>query len=729
VAPKPPPDQRPTIDRRSGTDRRTRYSMQYFLDGGVERRKAGRERRSDGPERRKGWVRDGQWHSVYVGDSPPPEAVSTRFRPCIDLHGGRVKQIVGATLSDAVETSPDTNFESQKPAAWYARLYRQDDLRGGHVIQLGPGNGDAALEALAAWPGGLQIGGGITIDNAVAWLEAGAAAVIVTSWVFHDGQADEERLRQLSRRIGKERLVLDLSCRKTPKGYRIATDRWQNLSQEVVTPALLDRLAGYCSEYLVHAVDVEGQCSGIETSLLNLLAGWAGLPVTYAGGICSIADIETIGFMGRGHIDFTVGSALDIFGAAAGLCRPGRSVRRWRPHCHRRADGRRLTGNAEPHPLSPRQTRQVPATGAPKARIAWQCFDAITGSGQPTSGGHSRQRQRLQGAAPARRHRVSAVPARHPAPLCVCPWPDHRHGNRSVGVATVNRGEPHARDRRHQQPCARGRFDNPQCRGAGNPENDRRMYLGGKGLGLKLIYDRMPPGVDPLGADNIMAVMTGVLLGTGAPCSGRFAAVTKSPLTGLMAASSCGGPFGMGLKTAGYDGLLITGCADEPLVLSIDEQGARFDPAGDLWGRDTVETPNLPGPGPAGGRPGDRTRGENRVLYANIASGHRFLGRGGFGAVMGPRTLKRSSPAAAPTKSSPENPMPLPGSRRRRPPTSNAIRSRPGLPAIRHRGQCQLLPEGGHPAGSQFPPRRPRPGRQYFRRDLPRPLPDAAQHL
>jgi len=314
VTDKPSPDQRPTIDRRAGTDRRRRYSLQYFLDGGVERRQAGRDRRSDNPERRRGWVRDGQFHSVYVGDSPPPEATATRFRPCIDLHQGRVKQIVGGTLSDDGDAGPQTNFESQRSAGWYARLYRQDELAGGHVIQLGPGNGDAAREALAAWPGGLQIGGGITIDNAADWLDAGAAAVIVTSWVFHDGQADEERLRRLSRRIGKERLVLDLSCRRTPEGYRIATDRWQKLSREVISPVLLDRLAGHCSEYLVHAVDVEGLCRGIEKPLLGLLAGWAGLPITYAGGISTMDDIEAIGFMGRGHIDFTVGSALDIFG-------------------------------------------------------------------------------------------------------------------------------------------------------------------------------------------------------------------------------------------------------------------------------------------------------------------------------------------------------------------------------------------------------------------------------
>jgi phosphoribosylformimino-5-aminoimidazole carboxamide ribotide isomerase len=237
-----------------------------------------------------------------------------RFRPCIDLHQGLVKQIVGGTLSDHDAGVLETRFTAQKPARWFAELYRRDQLTGGHVIQLGPGNGAAAREALAAWPGGLQIGGGITADNAAAWLDAGAAAVIVTSWVFHDGQVDADRLKRLTRTVGKERLVLDLSCRRREGHYLIVTDRWQTFTRENVTPRLLDRLARYCAEYLIHAVDVEGRCSGIETELVALLGQWSGIGVTYAGGIHSQQDIDMIEGLGRGRIDFTVGSALDIFG-------------------------------------------------------------------------------------------------------------------------------------------------------------------------------------------------------------------------------------------------------------------------------------------------------------------------------------------------------------------------------------------------------------------------------
>jgi phosphoribosylformimino-5-aminoimidazole carboxamide ribotide isomerase len=239
-----------------------------------------------------------------------------KFRPCIDLHGGKVKQIVGGTLSDGSDAALQTNFEADRPAQWYARRYRSDGLDGGHVIQLGPGNTKAATAALAAWPGGMQLGGGVTIDNARKWLDAGAAAVIVTSWVFHGGQVDYGRLKQLSKSIGAERLVLDLSCRRRDDAYFIVTDRWQNFTRECITPQLLSQLARYCAEYLIHAVDVEGQCQGIETPLVELLGKWAGLPTTYAGGIHSQADIDTIFRLGGGAIDFTVGSALDIFGGS-----------------------------------------------------------------------------------------------------------------------------------------------------------------------------------------------------------------------------------------------------------------------------------------------------------------------------------------------------------------------------------------------------------------------------
>lgn len=237
-----------------------------------------------------------------------------KFRPCIDLHQGVVKQIVGGTLRDGAPSNLETNFEAQRPAGWFARLYCRDQLTGGHVIQLGPGNEAAARSALGAWPGGLQIGGGVTLDNARQWLDAGAATVIVTSWVFHDGTVDEARLGMLTRAIGKNRLVLDLSCRRRDDAYYIVTNRWQTFTREKITPFLLDHLSEYCCEYLIHAVDVEGRCQGIETPLVALLGNWAGLPVTYAGGIHDMADIQAIGRLGRGNIDFTVGSALDIFG-------------------------------------------------------------------------------------------------------------------------------------------------------------------------------------------------------------------------------------------------------------------------------------------------------------------------------------------------------------------------------------------------------------------------------
>ncbi len=236
-----------------------------------------------------------------------------RFRPCIDLHNGVVKQIVGATLADH-GGQPETNFTADRPAAWFAGLYRQDGLTGGHVIQLGPGNADAAREALAAWPGGLQIGGGVTAENAAAWIEAGASHVIVTSYVFHDGNVDEDRLEKLVAMVGKQRLVLDLSCRRRGDDYLIVTDRWQTFTREPIRPELLDRLAGFCDEFLIHAVDVEGRCRGIEADLVERLGRWVTIPCTYAGGIASMEDIQTIETLGRGRLDFTVGSALDLFG-------------------------------------------------------------------------------------------------------------------------------------------------------------------------------------------------------------------------------------------------------------------------------------------------------------------------------------------------------------------------------------------------------------------------------
>jgi phosphoribosylformimino-5-aminoimidazole carboxamide ribotide isomerase len=238
-----------------------------------------------------------------------------RFRPCIDLHDGKVKQIVGSSLGED-QAGLRTNFSSQLPPAYYAELYRRDNLVGGHVIMLGPGNQLAAAEALAAWPGGMQVGGGITEANAVAWLDQGASHVIVTSHVFHDGRLDWQRLRRLVQLVGKHRLVLDLSCRWRQDGYYVVTDRWQKFTDLRVSPETLEALAGFCDEFLVHAVDVEGKCMGIDTRLLELLAESIPVPTTYAGGVTSLLDLDRIRASGRGRIDVTVGSALDIFGGS-----------------------------------------------------------------------------------------------------------------------------------------------------------------------------------------------------------------------------------------------------------------------------------------------------------------------------------------------------------------------------------------------------------------------------
>jgi phosphoribosylformimino-5-aminoimidazole carboxamide ribotide isomerase len=195
-------------------------------------------------------------------------------------------------------------------------MYRQDNLTGGHVIMLGPGNEAAAIEALAAWPGGMQVGGGITSANAACWLDRGASHVIVTSYVFHDGLLDWDRLRDLNRLLGKHRLVLDLSCRWRDDGYYVVTDRWQKFTQLRISQANLDQLATHCDEFLIHAVDVEGKCMGIDGRLLELLAAATPIATTYAGGISSLADLERIRTAGQGRIDVTVGSALDIFGGS-----------------------------------------------------------------------------------------------------------------------------------------------------------------------------------------------------------------------------------------------------------------------------------------------------------------------------------------------------------------------------------------------------------------------------
>jgi phosphoribosylformimino-5-aminoimidazole carboxamide ribotide isomerase len=238
------------------------------------------------------------------------------FRPCIDLHEGKVKQIVGGTLSDAPEQLR-TNFVSDRPASWFAELYRRDGLKGGHVIMLGSGNEEAARSALGAFPGGMHVGGGIRADNARSWLDGGASHVIVTSWVFRDGHMDEQRLAELVKTIGKDRLVLDLSCRRRGEDYFVVTDRWQKFTDLKITRETLQTLAGSCAEFLIHAVDVEGLCRGVDGELVSRLGQWSPIPTTYAGGASSLSDLETVTQLGQGKVDLTIGSALDIFGGTS----------------------------------------------------------------------------------------------------------------------------------------------------------------------------------------------------------------------------------------------------------------------------------------------------------------------------------------------------------------------------------------------------------------------------
>jgi len=237
----------------------------------------------------------------------------TLFRACLDLHGGRVKQIVGSTLRDS-GVEPETNFVAEEDAAWFARRYREDDLRDTHVIMLGPGNDEAARQALEAWPGAFQLGGGISPQNAEAWLDAGAGRLVVTSWLFEDGAFSLERARTLSRLVGRERLVIDLSCRRVANGWRVATDRWQTLTAFEITASALEQLAELCAEFLVHAADVEGTCSGIDEELVALLGDASPIPCTYAGGARALADLECVDTLSAGRVHLTFGSALDLFG-------------------------------------------------------------------------------------------------------------------------------------------------------------------------------------------------------------------------------------------------------------------------------------------------------------------------------------------------------------------------------------------------------------------------------
>ncbi|QUM81190.1 phosphoribosylformimino-5-aminoimidazole carboxamide ribotide isomerase [Moritella sp. 5] len=237
----------------------------------------------------------------------------TQFRPCIDLHQGKVKQIVGGSLNDQ---GAATNFISQYDAAYYADIYRQHDLRGGHVIALGPNNETEVLKALDAWPQGLQFGGGVNSSNAAQYIAAGASHVIVTSYLFDGDEFSWEKLAQLKALIGKEHLILDLSCRKTAQGWYIATNRWQTITSTVINADTLAQLSEHCAEFLIHAADVEGLQNGIDQELVTLLGQHTRIPVTYAGGARSIDDLALVEQLSKGKVDLTIGSALDIFGGS-----------------------------------------------------------------------------------------------------------------------------------------------------------------------------------------------------------------------------------------------------------------------------------------------------------------------------------------------------------------------------------------------------------------------------
>lgn len=243
-----------------------------------------------------------------------------KFRPCIDIHNGKVKQIVGGTLKDENDRAAE-NFVADQDARFFAGMYRNSGISGGHIILLNPPSSSyypqtkaQAVEALRAYPKGLQVGGGITPENAGEYLDAGASHVIVTSYVFRDGRISYENLKRMVDAVGKEHLVLDLSCRKRDGRYYIVTDRWQKFTDLVITEDVLDELASHCDEFLVHAVDVEGKASGIEGELVTLLANCRKLPVTYAGGVGTFRDLERLAELGERRLDVTIGSALDLFG-------------------------------------------------------------------------------------------------------------------------------------------------------------------------------------------------------------------------------------------------------------------------------------------------------------------------------------------------------------------------------------------------------------------------------
>ena len=243
-----------------------------------------------------------------------------KFRPCIDIHNGKVKQIVGSSLKDEGNQAKE-NFVAGQDAEEFASLYKKHMLFGGHIILLNKegteyyeATKEQALNALRAFPGGMQIGGGINDTNAGEFIEAGASHVIVTSYVFQNGQIQFENLEKISRAVGREHLVLDLSCRKKNGEYIIVTDRWQNDTDFVLNHENLDVLASYSDEFLIHAVEVEGKMGGIERNLAKILGSWSRIPITYAGGVHNFYDLDELYDAGKGKLDVTIGSALSLFG-------------------------------------------------------------------------------------------------------------------------------------------------------------------------------------------------------------------------------------------------------------------------------------------------------------------------------------------------------------------------------------------------------------------------------
>lgn len=240
----------------------------------------------------------------------------TKYVGCIDLHSGTVKQIVGATLRDDTEVS--TNFVSSHPPSFYAELYKKHNVQGTHIIKLGPGNDEAAMEALSVWPGEMQVGGGINIENGRKWIDLGASKIIVTSWLFPNQiDIDWERLSALSAAVGKDKLVVDVSCKRVDNGWKVAINKWQTVTKCELNSELIVKLAEFCDEILVHAADVEGLCNGIDEELVRELGFWARdtkLKIVYAGGAKSIDDLDLVDSLSNGRVDLTYGSSVDIFG-------------------------------------------------------------------------------------------------------------------------------------------------------------------------------------------------------------------------------------------------------------------------------------------------------------------------------------------------------------------------------------------------------------------------------